>query len=475
MMTKTESSSRPAKEYNLTKRFALLSFICIGVLTAALGFIVSYYLTKEMLDREWETTAKFVRTETRQFVRPDDFKARDFMTVAQKFEHLHQQIIMMPEIARIKVYSPTGVIIWSDEKRLVGSAFPDNPQLQKALGGKTVALVSPISKGENIYERGPYRNLVEVYVPIFSEDGKEVVGVIETYRLADTLFRDIRRAGFVVLLVAFLGGGLLYLSLFGIVRRASRKIDEQRHNILAMQSELIASQRMAAIGEMATAVAHGIGNPLSSIRAAAQLATLECEEQSGCDQFQRNQGNLLNIIREVDRVEKRIRGLLNFARPLEPRLSPVDINQLLQDTVQAMQSRFDEAGVASRTELDPTLPKITLDPYHLEQVFLVLLTNAIEATPPGGTVTASSTAGSFRADARGILVSIEDTGEGIPPENRERVFEPFFTTKPHGTGIGLPLAKKFVERSGGLIAVTDGSKGGARVEIRFPISDSNRG
>jgi signal transduction histidine kinase len=71
--------------------------------------------------------------------------------------------------------------------------------------------------------------------------------------------------------------------------------------------------------------------------------------------------------------------------------------------------------------------------------------------------------------AAALVIAVDDTGEGIPPENRERVFEPFFTTKPTGTGIGLPLAKKFVERNGGAIVISDGTSGGTRVEVTFPV------
>jgi signal transduction histidine kinase len=441
----------------------------------ALGIIVSHYLTKQMLDREWETTAKFIRTEVRQWLVPEDFKAKDLNAVAQKFQRLHQQVILMPNIVRIKVYNPHGGILWSDEKRLIGTSFASNPELKEALEGEVVAKVSPITKGENVYERGPFRSLVEVYVPIFAAEGREIIGVIETYRSAESLFQDIQRARLMIVLVGLLGGGGLYLSLFAIVRRASRKIGEQQRHLLTIQSELIASQRMAAIGEMAGAVAHGIGNPLASIRAAAQVAKLECADQTGCAQFERNQVSLGNIIQEVDRVERRIRGLLNFVRPLEPRTSLVDINLLLQDVVQGLRTRFKEAEVTLWLDLDPTLPKTPLDLFHIEQVFLGLLTNAIEATPPGGTVTVGAEVVSLRGNSPRIRISIEDTGEGIPPENRERVFEPFFTTKPHGTGLGLALAKKFVERNGGAIVILEGSKGGTRVEITFPGPGSNRG
>ena len=121
-------------------------------------------------------------------------------------------------------------------------------------------------------------------------------------------------------------GLLLYLSLFAIVRQAARKIKEQEENLLKVQSDLVASQRMAAV-EIAGAVAHGIGNPLSSIRAAAQVAKLDYDECQGPDLQQRTLTTLDEIIQQVDQVQKRMRGL-NFAKPMEPRQAPVEINSL---------------------------------------------------------------------------------------------------------------------------------------------------
>jgi two-component system, NtrC family, sensor histidine kinase HydH len=463
------------KEFNLSKRFAFLSFVCIGILTAALWVIVSHYLTIEMLDREWETTAKFIRKETRQFITAQDFAAQNLDAVAEKFKKLQDQIMLIPDIARIKIYNPQGVIVWSDELRLVGTAFTNNPELREALAGKIVADVSSMGKGENVYERDSFQRLVEVYVPIWSEDGRQLLGVVETYKSADSLYRNIQRARVTVLTVTFGGGLLLYLSLFAIVRQAARKIDEQQANLLKMQSELVASQRMAAIGEMVAAVAHGIGNPLSSIRAVAQVAKLDCAEQKGCDQSEKTQRNLQSIIQQVDRVQRRMRGLLNFVSPLQPDPSPVELNSVLQDAVDTLRPRFDEAGVAFHLELDRDLPRTQLDADHLEQVFMGLLTNALEATPRGGRVTISTKVHSLPGDSQGVSVSIEDTGEGIPVENRERIFEPFFTTKPHGTGLGLPLAKKFVERNGGALVISDGSKSGIRVEVAFPRINPSEG
>jgi signal transduction histidine kinase len=177
-----------------------------------------------------------------------------------------------------------------------------------------------------------------------------------------------------------------------------------------------------------------------------------------------------SIMQQVDRVQRRMRGLLNFVKPLEPDRAPVEINALLRDAVEVLRSRYDDAGVVSRLELEPGLPKMQLDPNHMEQVFQGLLTNALEATPRGGTVTVSTKARSADGHSGSISIAFEDTGEGIPIENLQRVFEPFFTTKTHGTGIGLPLAKKFVERNGGTIELLDRPAGGTRVEVTFPLN-----
>lgn len=454
---------------SLTTRFAVYSFVCIGLMTAVLWLIVSNYLVNQILDREWEMTAQIVRADVKKFLEDYDFKARDRKSVGHKFNALSAHMRLSPAIVRFKVYNPKGVILWSDDKSLVGKYFGDNPQLQKALQGEVNANLSSLGKRENIFERSLLSQAVEVYVPIYSEKDHQLLGVFETYRRPDSLVQHIREARAVVLLGAVSGGLLVYISLFAIVRQAARKIDEQQRNLLRMQAELIASQRMAAVGEMAAAVAHGIGNPLSSIRAAAQVALLEAAAD-GSNTKQKMSDNLHGIMRQVDRVQRRMQALLNFARPLEPRPIAVEVNKLVRDVVDTMQSRFSDAKVAAHLDLAADLPAIAADLNHLEQALMVLMSNALEATPAGGAVTIRTRATDYGDDGRSVQITIEDEGEGIPKENRERVFEPFFTTKPHGTGIGLPLAKKFVEINGGKIALTSGTAPGTRVGITLPVT-----
>jgi two-component system, NtrC family, sensor histidine kinase HydH len=455
---------------NLTTRFAVNSFICIGIMTAALWFIVSTYLINQIVEREWQATAQIVRADVRKFLEEYDFKAQDRKSVGHKFVALLEHMRMSPDIVRFKVYNSKGVVIWSDDKRLVGKSFADNPELNQALHGQVVADMSSLDKLENIFEPKSLSQAIEVYVPIYSEGGGELLGVFETYRRPDPIFQAVRRARVVVLLGAVGGGLLLYASLFAIVRRAARQINDQQMNLLKMQSELVASQRMAAVGEMAAAVAHGIGNPLSSIRAAAQVAMLDSADHDGSDKNGRMRENLQNIVQQVDRMQKRMQGLLNFARPLEPRPGPVEINALVRDVVETLRGRFGDAQISTKLDLEANLPTVTSDVNHLEQALMGLLTNAVEATPKGGIVTVRTKSSHHNGDRKTVQVLIEDTGSGIPVENRDRIFEPFFTTKPHGTGIGLPLAKKFLERNGATLMISNSAGTGTKIAITLPTA-----
>ena len=453
---------------SLTTRFALHSLVCISIMTIALWFIVSNYLINQILDREWRTTAQIVRADVRKFLEEYDFKAQDRKSVGPKFAALLEHMRLAPEIIRFRVYNPKAIVIWSDNKQLVGKYFGDNPQLQKALRGNVIADMGARQQSDNAMDGKATSPVVEVYVPIYGENGKELLGVFETYRRPDAIFQAVHEARLVVLLGAVGGGLLLYVSLFAIMHRAARKIAEQQEHLLQMQAELAASQRMALVGEMAAAVAHGIGNPLSSIRAAAQVALLDAEGADGSGQNSKMRENLQSIMQQVDRVQKRMQGLLNFAKPLEPRPSRVEVNSVVREVMETMCARFSDAKVTLDLDLDAASPSVSSDVNQLEQALMVLITNALEATPKGGSVTIRTKSSDPNGAGAVVQLSIEDTGEGIPAENRERVFEPFFTTKPHGTGIGLSLAKKFVERNGGTIAIANGVNAGTKVEITLP-------
>jgi signal transduction histidine kinase len=212
----------------LLRQFATLSLLIISLISIGLSLVVSHYLRKDLLEREWRFTADYIRTEALYHLRPEDFAAPMTGQAQQRFQTLYQQTVLMPEILRVKIYDTAMAVVWSNEPRLIGQRFPDNPHLVSALTGRTVVNLALEEKGENVYEREDAGRLVEVYVPIIFPGTTRVAGVVETYKLPQQVFLNIRRGQFVVVGTTVAGALVLYLSLFWIVRRAARRIDSQR-------------------------------------------------------------------------------------------------------------------------------------------------------------------------------------------------------------------------------------------------------
>lgn len=228
-----------------------------------------------------------------------------------------------------------------------------------------------------------------------------------------------------------------------------------------MQDQLRASERLAAIGEVSAAVAHGIRNPLANIRAAAQVA-LDCPGERGViEQY------LGAIMSEVDRLSRWLRSLLDSVRPFELRPSPTNLNMVIDDALGLVGDAVRKAAVKVERELDPELPVISADEIQLQQAFLSIFENAVEAMPPGGTLRVSTRRVSDGGRQK-IHVRIMDNGPGIPPDRLARVFEPFYTTKRSGTGLGLAITRKVIEGHGGQVHVSSELGAGTTFEITLP-------
>lgn len=468
---------------SLTRRFAILSFMVIAATTTALSFVISYSLRRDMLAREWHVTAQYIRLQAQEHLTPSDFADPGSVTAQRHFRVFYEQVMRMPEIVRVKVYDRSRAVVWSDEPRLIGQRFADNPQLAEASEGHTVANIETRGKKEeNIFEGTSYPRLVELYVPLALPRDSGIVGIVETYKVPEQVFASIRRVQLVVAGTAFAGGALLWGSLFGIVRGAGRRIErqhvalEQRSRELgaandelrSVQAQLVAAGRLAAIGEVVTAIAHGIRNPLANIRASAQVALLDCRTCVNST-VATAAPNLVNVINEVDRLGSRVSEMLRFVRPVEQRSLRVDLNEVVRDSLRSLAGRLAGGKVSVVERLAPALPAIVGEPVLLEQAFASLLENGLDAMGDGpGTLTVSSGVEPDGSGAGRVVVEVRDTGSGIAPEQLGKVFDLFYTTKSHGTGLGLALAKKFVEAYEGALTVASGPGEGTVFRATFP-------
>jgi two-component system CheB/CheR fusion protein len=222
------------------------------------------------------------------------------------------------------------------------------------------------------------------------------------------------------------------------------------------EAQLREQTALARLGEMAAVVAHEVKNPLAGIRGALQVIGGRMPEGS------RDRAIVSDVVTRVDALNDIVHDLLVFARPREPKLSPVPLAALLEDT--ANQLRKDPAHARVQVTISGAQPTIHADQEQLRTVFLNLLLNAAQASGTAAEVrvTISTANGSCN-------VAIADEGPGIPADVQEKIFEPFFTTKHRGTGLGLPTARRVVERHKGAIEVTCPPSGGTVVSVTLPM------
>jgi signal transduction histidine kinase len=240
-----------------------------------------------------------------------------------------------------------------------------------------------------------------------------------------------------------------------------RDLLQAHEELRGAQTRLIEAERFAAIGELSAAVAHGIRNPVAGIKAAAQLASLELPDRHPVRQ------NVGDVIAEADKLEARIKTLLDFAKPFQPHPVSCRLEQIVADATASLRNRLTAQNIDLVVDLPSALPEAELDSAQIEQVLIALLSNAAEAMPGPGRITIT---GRIADDGRRLLLHVDDTGPGITRDELKRVFELFFTTKASGTGLGLTVAKRIVERHGGKIAVKSEGGTGTRFTIELPLS-----
>ncbi len=228
------------------------------------------------------------------------------------------------------------------------------------------------------------------------------------------------------------------------------------------------ARQLAMVGEMAAGLAHEIKNPLAGIKVSIEILATELELA------QEDREVLLRVIQEVNRIETLLKNLLNYARPPKPHFEAVDINALLANSVKnaelALKSPSYFAGrqkdISFVVELGRDIPRVAADSSQLQQIFLNLLLNGIEAIPAQGSISVKS---AWAREAGEVWITIADTGKGFDKEGLLRAFQPFFTTKNKGSGLGLAICRRLVEQHHGDIEVSSQKGEGAVFIVTLPV------
>lgn len=242
-----------------------------------------------------------------------------------------------------------------------------------------------------------------------------------------------------------------------IIKRAldMRNLTEQKKRL---QEQLEIAQRLAFLALMGAGVAHEVNTVLTSTKLFLELQKPKLEKMD-------NDRNIGIILDEIERAENLICRFLNFAKPREPEFVVTDINKVIKKSLQFLKFRFEKQKIEINEELNPQLPQIFCDPADMDEVFLNIFSNSIEAMTNGGRLRIKSEFG--EAD---IIITISDNGTGILPQDMPKLFTPFFSTKRQGTGLGLSIVHRIIDEHKGVITINSDKDKGTTVCIELPIN-----
>jgi len=401
----------------------------------------------------------------------------------------------------VRIFHPHGVVLKSSQPGEVGHSV-DNEDYQLYINNKK----------EGIFTGGPHGETLRMLKPIYNDQPcypchgskTKVIGVLDVnYSLRETRKRMMEATNIflvsTVAIILFLSGAISLVMLKFVkkplnlivgnmakveqgdlsVRMRPEGKDEVGRLIVSFNSmvdrldttkqeldqyhfqQMERADRLASVGEMAAGIAHEIKNPLTGIAAAM---TIIKEDFSPSDP----RTEITNeILEQIKRLDKTVNDLLFFGKPTVPEPDLVDVNVILKKMIMFASQHRGGKNVEKRFELDENLPAVYVDPKQVQQVFLNLILNALQAMREGGVLTISSKL-LDKDGHKWVRVDIADTGPGIPPQILGKIFTPFFTTKAQGTGLGLAICYKLISQHGGTISVEseDGKGTIFTVELR---------
>jgi signal transduction histidine kinase len=249
----------------------------------------------------------------------------------------------------------------------------------------------------------------------------------------------------------------------GELRERNRQLVESAQRLFAARRDLARSEQLALTGRMAASVAHQIGTPLNLISGYVQMIQEELPSDSTAAL------RLRTVREQIGRVTAIVQGLLDQARQPVLHRRPVAPSELVSRVCELARPTFEAASIAVHTDVPPGLPEVSVDVGQLEQVFLNLFTNSIDALPLGGSVGVAG-----RAVGDQVVFEVSDSGSGIPAEDLGQIFDPLFTTKRpgKGTGLGLSIVRDVLAAHGGSVEVASQEGRGTRVIVRLPRAAS---
>lgn len=238
----------------------------------------------------------------------------------------------------------------------------------------------------------------------------------------------------------------------------NRDLQDANRELFALQRQLVLAERLAASGQMAAQIAHEVGTPLNLISGHIQVLRSRVTDEDAIRRFD-------IILQQIERIERIVRRFLDSTRRPKSETVPVSVAQLLQQVIEMAAPTLESRKIELIARLDPTLPAIRGSPERLQQVFINLIDNSLDAMPDGGQLVILT-----RAEEHRVVIEYQDSGLGMSPEVLSHAFDPFFTTKPEGggSGLGLAIVRQIIHEHGGEILADSRPGEGSRFLITLP-------
>jgi two-component system NtrC family sensor kinase len=476
VMADTHSFTHMAQEENLASIFEIMNnrgqtFVDLGIIDSRgnhRAYIGPYDLRgRNYLDQPW-----FNEVLVKGWYKSDVYmgfrQQPHFIIAVRRYENKQPWIlratidsIRFEEILRSAQIGRTGdaFIINRDGLYQTRSRFKGN-----VLGTSAID-PEQFGGGVSVVSMSDWNGDERLYAGSWLKDNKWLLVINQRpLALMSSLFA-LRRTEILIITLGFLA--IVGTTIF-TTRLAIDRLKRTDQEMVELNAQLVQSDKLAALGKMAAGVAHEINNPLVVILQKTGwiedlLEDVRFREGEDIDEIRKS---IAKIEEHVERARKVVHNMLAYARRMEPRLEDVNLNKTISQTVTFLDNHARINNIDIHLDLDESIPIIASDRAQLQQIFLNLLTNAIDAIGSGGTIEATS-----RCSGDKIVVTIKDDGPGLSDDMLRNAFDPFFTTKEpgKGTGLGLWVSHNIITKMDGSIHVKNNFDKGAVVTVEIPI------
>ncbi|MCX7150121.1 MAG: ATP-binding protein [Rhodocyclales bacterium] len=449
--------------------FAIVSLFMIIVMVVVTGLTQALFFRQSIIDRESVIVGDLAKALALEHSISASHMAK--YTDAEAIEHLSQGFGPLKQLSgtqRIKVFNRDYTIVWSDDSNLVGTKRTSHiDDLTRAMHGEIRAVLNSKESNGNILNQGTSTpESIEIYAPIFQskldKPNAEVIGVLSLYRSPLGLNETIRHGLYLLWAVIGATGIILFSALYKLFTLvySRQKLAELRFTKLSEEHDRIVQlEKLSAMGEIVSEIAHQINNPLVGVINLTQIAERDPD-------ISPKTRRLLAAIEKSgiecsDFVQRLLR--LNQAARSEPQL--VEVNELVRDTIAFFHQTIGKHHTVIFAESDSHV-MILVDPVLIRHALFNFIHNAILAAPDKPV--AISLAAEKHEGVSGYLLSVTDSGSGFDDEVAKKLFKPFFTTRQGGTGLGLSVAQFIAMKHGGVVRAKNLSGGGACFSIWLP-------